>query len=239
MAAVVEIIGLRKKFGSVQALDGIDLTVDPGQVQAFLGPNGAGKTTTIRCLLGLLRASAGEVRLFGRDAWKEAVDLHKRLSYVPGDVSLWDNFTGGEVIDLFLSLHGSKPDRGRRQDYLRRFDLDPAKKCRAYSKGNRQKVALVAALAATSELYVLDEPSSGLDPLLEKVFQDCVHELKEQGKAVLLSSHIMSEVEKLADQVSLIKAGRIVFAGPLEEILRKGKTLEELFLSEYVERTSP
>jgi ABC-2 type transport system ATP-binding protein len=233
----VEIKGLHKRFGKVSALNGVDMKVEPGEVRAFLGPNGAGKTTTIRCLLGILKASGGEARLFGRDAWKDAVELHKRLAYMPGDVNLWDNLTGGEVIDLFLSLRGSKPDIARRENYLQRFELDPAKKCRTYSKGNRQKVALVAALASDVELYILDEPTSGLDPLLEKVFQDCVLELKARGKSVLLSSHIMSEVEKLADSVSIIKEGKIVLDGAMGEVLRKGATLEDLFLSEYEGRT--
>ena len=231
--STIEIHSLVKRFGKFTALGGVDMTVNPGEIHAFLGPNGAGKTTTIRCLLGILKPSGGEVRLFGQDAWKNAVALHRRLSYVPGDVSLWDNLTGGEVIDLFLSLSGAKPDAARRDAYVRRFELDPAKKCRTYSKGNRQKVALVAALAADSELYILDEPTSGLDPLLEKVFQDCVLELKGRGKAVLLSSHIMSEVEKLADSVSIIKEGKIVLKGAMGEILQKGRTLEDLFLSEY------
>ncbi len=229
----IEITDLHKKFGRFTALDGVDMRVAPGEVHAFLGPNGAGKTTTIRCLLGILKATGGEIRLFGRDAFKEAVALHRRLAYVPGDVNLWDNLTGGEVIDLYLSLRGARPDKARRDAYLQRFELDPTKKCRTYSKGNRQKVALVAALAAEVELYILDEPTSGLDPLLEKVFQDCIGELKKQGKSVLLSSHIMSEAERLADSVSIIKAGRIVFDGPMAQVREKGAGLEELFLSEY------
>lgn len=229
----IQITGLVKKFGKFTALNGVELAVKPGEVHAFLGPNGAGKTTTIRCLLGILKADGGTIRIFERDAWQEAVELHKRLAYVPGDVNLWDNLTGGEVIDLFLSLRGTGPDRERRQSFLERFELDPTKKCRTYSKGNRQKVALIAALAADAELYILDEPTSGLDPLLEKVFQDCIMELKRAGKSVLLSSHIMSEVEKLADSVSIIKDGRIVLDGSMTEVLKKGTTLEELFLSEY------
>lgn len=234
--ATVEIKDLVKRFGTFTALNGVNLTVDEGEVHAFLGPNGAGKTTTIRCLLGILRASAGSVHLFGEDAWTNAVQLHKRLAFVPGDVNLWDNMTGGEVIDLFLSLRRTgKPDRTRRTTYLERFELDPSKKCRTYSKGNRQKVALVAALASDAELYILDEPTSGLDPLLEKVFQDCVLELKGQGRSVFLSSHILSEVEKLADQVSIIREGKIVASGSMAEITAQaaGSTLEDLFLSEY------
>ena len=234
--STVEIKDLVKKFGKFTALNGVNLAVAEGEVHAFLGPNGAGKTTTIRCLLGILRATSGSISLFGEDAWTNAVQLHRRLAFVPGDVNLWDNMTGGEVIDLFLSMRRmGKPDRARRESYLKRFELDPSKKCRTYSKGNRQKVALVAALAADAELYILDEPTSGLDPLLEKVFQDCILELKDQGRSVLLSSHILSEVEKLADRVSIIREGKIVASGSMAEITAQaaGKTLEELFLSEY------
>ncbi|OJV36264.1 MAG: ABC transporter ATP-binding protein [Bacteroidales bacterium 36-12] len=233
MSAIIQIEGLKKNFGKFVALNGVDMTVNEGEVHAFLGPNGAGKSTTIRCLLGVLRASAGEIKLFGQDAWKDAVELHKRLAYVPGDVNLWGNLTGGEVIDLFLSFRGAKYDKARREYFLQRFELDPTKKCRTYSKGNRQKVVLVSALVSDVELYVLDEPTSGLDPLLEKVFQDCVKELRNKGRSVLLSSHIMSEVEKLADRVSIIKEGKIVLNGSMNEISAKGKTLEELFLSQY------
>ena len=233
MPVPIQITGLKKNFGKFVALNGVDMTVNQGEVHAFLGPNGAGKTTTIRCLLGVLRANGGEIKLFGQDAWKDAVELHKRLAYVPGDVNLWDNLTGGEVIDLFLSFRGAKYDKARREHFLQRFELDPTKKCRTYSKGNRQKVALVSALVSDVELYVLDEPTSGLDPLLEKVFQDCVLELKQKGCSVLLSSHIMSEVEKLADRVSIIKEGKIVLNGSMIEISAKGKSLEDLFLSQY------
>ncbi len=233
--STIEVKGLVKRFGKFTALDGVDLRVEPGQVHAFLGPNGAGKTTTIRCILGTLRASEGSVQLFGKDAWKDAVELHKRLAFVPGDVNLWPNLTGGEVIDLFLSLRGEKPDAARRANYLKRFELDPAKKCRAYSKGNRQKVALVAALAANAELYILDEPTSGLDPLMEKVFQDCVEELRAQKKSLLLSSHILSEVEKLSDRISIIREGKIVACGSLAELSAQagGESLEKLFLQTY------
>jgi ABC-2 type transport system ATP-binding protein len=230
---IIQINKLKKKFGNFVALKGVEMTVKQGEVHAFLGPNGAGKTTTIRCLLGILKASGGEVKIFGQDAWKDAVELHKRLAYVPGDVNLWDNLTGGEVIDLFLSLRGAKHDKARREHYLQLFELDPTKKCRTYSKGNRQKVALVSAFASDVELYVLDEPTSGLDPLLEKVFQDCIQELKNKGCSVLLSSHIMSEVEKLADSVSIIKEGKIILNGSMTEIVAKGKNLEELFLAQY------
>ena len=233
MSVPIQIKGLRKNFGKCTALNGVDMMVNQGEVHAFLGPNGAGKTTTIRCMLGVLRASGGEIKLFGQNAWKDAVELHKRLAYVPGDVNLWDNLTGGEVIDLFLSFRGAKYEKARREHFLQRFELDPTKKCRTYSKGNRQKVALVSALVSDVELYVLDEPTSGLDPLLEKVFQDCVLELKQKGCSVLLSSHIMSEVEKLADRVSIIKEGKIVLNGSTMEISEKGKSLEDLFLSQY------
>jgi len=229
----ISITNLTKNFGKVAALRGVDMTVAQGEVHAFLGPNGAGKTTTIRCLLGILKANSGNVEIFGKDAWKDAVELHKRLAYVPGEVNLWDNLTGGEVIDLFLSLRGAKYDKQRREHFLQRFELDPTKKCRTYSKGNRQKVALVSAFASNVELYLLDEPTSGLDPLLEKVFQESVVELKNNGCSVLLSSHIMSEVEKLADSVSIIKEGKIVLSGEMKDIAAQGKKLEDLFLSQY------
>jgi len=232
---VIEIVDLVKSFGSFTALDKVNLTVKQGEVHAFLGPNGAGKSTTIRCLLGILRCSEGSVYLFGQDAWKHAAELHKRVAFVPGDVNLWGNFTGGEVIDLFLSLGGGKPDKTRREKYLGLFELDPTKKCRTYSKGNRQKVALVAAFASDAELLVLDEPTSGLDPLKVKVFEDCVKELVGEGRTVFLSSHILSEVEKLADSVSIIREGRIVESGSMAAIASKaqGRTLEEFFLAEY------
>ena len=231
----VEINGLTKKFGAFIALNGVNLSVAPGEVRAFLGPNGAGKTTAIRCLLGSLRATGGTVRLFGQDAWKHAVELHKRVAFVPGDVNLWGNLTGGETIDLLLSMRGVPVNKARRAEMLERFELDPTKKARTYSKGNRQKVALVAALASDAELFILDEPTSGLDPLMEKVFQDCVGELKRGGKSVLLSSHILSEVEKLADTISIIREGKIVADGTMADIaaMSAGKTLEEIFLSEY------
>lgn len=232
---IIDINGLVKKFGKFTALNGVDMSVKQGEVHAFLGPNGAGKSTTIRCLLGILRCTNGTVRMFGQDAWKDAVELHKRIAFVPGDVNLWNNFTGGEVIDLFLSLNGSKIDKAKREKYLNLFELDPSRKCRTYSKGNRQKVALVAAFASAAELFILDEPTSGLDPLMEKVFQDSIGEIKAQGKTVLLSSHIMSEVEKLADSVSIIREGRIVESGSMADISTKsqGRSLEEFFLAEY------
>ena len=217
MTAVIETRGLSKHFGTTVALDGLDLTVEEGTVHGFLGPNGAGKSTTIRILLGLLRATGGRARLFGQDPWRDAVDLHRQLAYVPGDVTLWPNLTGGEAIDLLTRLHG-RHDPGRRADLLERFDLDPTKKGRSYSKGNRQKVALVAALATDAELYLLDEPTSGLDPLMEQTFRECVSELRGRGRTVLLSSHILSEAEALSDRVSIIRAGKVVESGRLADM---------------------
>ena len=213
----VEIRGLTKSFGHVRALDGLDLVVPAGQVAGFLGPNGSGKTTTIRVLLGLLRADAGTVRLLGGDPWADAVALHSRLAYVPGDVNLWPNLTGGEAIDLLGRLRGGTAPR-RRQELLERFELDPTKKARTYSKGNRQKVALVAALASDAELLVLDEPTSGLDPLMENVFTQVIGEATAAGRSVLLSSHILAEVEKLCDTVTIIRSGRTVQTGTLDEL---------------------
>ncbi|SIO88163.1 ABC transporter ATP-binding protein [Nocardiopsis sp. JB363] len=213
----IEVSGLDKSFGRFKALDELDLTVRTGEVTGFLGPNGSGKSTTIRVLLGLLRADSGSVRLLGGDPWKEAVTLHRRLAYVPGDVSLWPDLTGGQAIDLLGRLRGGL-DARRRREFLERFELDPTKKARTYSKGNRQKVALVAALASTAELLILDEPTSGLDPLMEAVFTDCVREVKEAGRTVLLSSHILSEVEKLCDTVTIIRGGRTVESGTLSDL---------------------
>lgn len=213
----LETVNLSKRFGKFTALNDINLKVAEGEVFGYIGPNGAGKTTTIRVLLGILQASEGTAKVFGMDAWKDAVEIHKRLAYVPGDVNLWPNLTGGEVIDLFVSLRG-KHDKKRRKELLEAFDLDPSKKCRTYSKGNRQKVALVAALASDADLYILDEPTSGLDPLMEQVFQAAVLDLKKQGKGIFLSSHIMSEVEKLCDRISIIKEGTIVETGTLDEM---------------------
>jgi ABC-2 type transport system ATP-binding protein len=217
MQRAVSVTGLVKTFGSTRALDGLDLSVETGEVHGFLGPNGAGKTTTIRVLLGLLRADAGRAELLGGDPWRDAVRLHRRLAYVPGEVSLWPKLTGGEVIDLFGRLRGDL-DRRRRDELLDRFELDPTKKTRTYSKGNRQKVGLVAALASSAELLILDEPTSGLDPLMETVFQDCIHEIKAEGRTVLLSSHILAEVEALCDRLSIIRLGRLVQSGTLAEL---------------------
>ncbi|ACZ29185.1 ABC transporter related protein [Xylanimonas cellulosilytica DSM 15894] len=217
MTIPIEIRDLHKSFGTTKALDGLDLTVEQGQVAGFLGPNGAGKSTTIRVLLGLLKADSGDVRLLGGDPWRDAVDLHRRLTYVPGDVSLWPNLTGGEAIDLLARLRGGL-DKARKAELLERFELDPTKKARTYSKGNRQKVALVAALASDAELLILDEPTSGLDPLMEAVFTDYLREVKARGRSVLLSSHIMSEVEKVCDTVTIIRSGRSVEHGTLDDL---------------------
>jgi ABC-2 type transport system ATP-binding protein len=226
----ITVTGLVKTFGSVRALDGLDLEVRAGEVHGFLGPNGAGKSTTLRCLLGLLRFDEGSAALFGLDPWGDAVEIHRRLAYVPGDVALWPNLTGGETVDLLMRLRGADPSTPRRQELLDRFQLDPTKKGRAYSKGNRQKVALVAAFAAPSELLVLDEPTSGLDPLMEQVFNDCLAEHKATGATVLLSSHILSEVERLADRVTIIRDGRAVESGTLAELghLRRNRVRVEL-----------
>lgn len=225
---------LTKKFGSFKALDGLNLVVKQGEVHGFLGPNGSGKSTTIRIILGLLRKNDGEVMLFGQDPWKDAVKLHERLAYVPGDVNFWPNLSGGEIIDLLGNLRGGL-DEKRRKDLLKRFELDPAKKFRTYSKGNRQKVALVAALASDVELYILDEPTSGLDPLMEQVFQEEVHALKKQNKTVLLSSHILSEAEALCDRVTIIREGKTVSVYTLAELKKEHENLEALFLSKYEE----
>jgi ABC-2 type transport system ATP-binding protein len=229
---VIETKNLVKKFGPAAALDGFDMAVSEGEVHGFLGPNGAGKSTTIRILLGLLRKTSGEVKLFGDDPWKEAVKLHKQLAYVPGDVNFWPNLTGGEIIDLLGHLRGGL-DEDRRAELLKRFELDPAKKFRTYSKGNRQKVALVAALSSDVPLYILDEPTSGLDPLMENVFQEEVRAMKKQGKTILLSSHILSEAEALCDRVTIIRSGKTVSVYTLAELKKEHENLESLFLSQY------
>jgi ABC-2 type transport system ATP-binding protein len=223
VTTAISLSGLVKRFGTAQALDGLDLTVRTGEVHGFLGPNGAGKTTTIRILLGLLRRDAGTATLLGGDPWRDAVALHRRLAYVPGEVNLWPNLTGGEAIDLLGTLRGGL-DRARRASLLERFQLDPAKRCRAYSKGNRQKVALVAAFASKVELYLLDEPTSGLDPLMEAVFQEVVQELRDAGRTVLLSSHILSEVEALCDRVTIIRAGRAAESGTFDQLRHLTRT---------------
>ena len=226
----IEVAGLVKAFGRTRALDGLDLSVDVGEVHGFLGPNGAGKSTTIRILLGLLRADGGTARLLGGDPWRDAAQLHRRLAYVPGDVALWPNLTGGEVIDLLGRLRGGLNAR-RRAELLERFELDPTKKGRAYSKGNRQKVALVAALASDVELLILDEPTSGLDPLMEEAFRECITAERSSGRTVLLSSHILSEVEALCDRVSIIRDGRTVESGSLPELRHLTRTSIDAELS--------
>ena len=223
MTDAISVSGLVKTFGRTRALDGLDLTVHAGEVHGFLGPNGSGKSTTIRVLLGLLRADAGEVRLLGGDPWRDVASLHRRLAYVPGDVTLWPNLTGGEVIDLLGRLRGGQ-NAMRRAELLEMFELDPRKKGRAYSRGNRQKVALIAAFASDAELLILDEPTAGLDPLMEEIFQQCVQEERKSGRTVLLSSHILSEVEALCDRVSIIRNGRTVESGSLADLRHLTRT---------------
>jgi polyether ionophore transport system ATP-binding protein len=223
MSTAISISGLEKRFGPTRALDGLDLEVRTGEVHGFLGPNGAGKTTTIRVLLGLLRADGGRAELLGGDPWRDAVALHRRLAYVPGDVALWPNLSGGEVIDLLGRLRGGL-DPGRRAELLDRFDLDPRKKARTYSKGNRQKVALVAALASDVELLLLDEPTSGLDPLMEARFREVIADERHSGRTVLLSSHILAEAEALCDRVSIVRAGRTVESGTLADLRHLTRT---------------
>ncbi|HVD62988.1 MAG TPA: ABC transporter ATP-binding protein [Lapillicoccus sp.] len=231
MSTAISLSGLYKSFGSTVALDGLDLEVETGQVHGFLGPNGAGKSTTIRILLGLVRADAGSVTLLGGDPWHDVETLHRRLAYVPGDVTLWPNLTGGEVIDLLGRLRG-QTNVARRNDLIERFELDPTKKGRTYSKGNRQKVALVAALASDVELLLLDEPTSGLDPLMDAVFRSAVEEIRQEGRTVLLSSHILSEVEALADHVSIIRAGRTVETGALADMRHLSRTSVDAVLAD-------
>jgi ABC-2 type transport system ATP-binding protein len=223
MTPVISTANLVKTFGPTRALDGLDLSVAAGDVHGFLGPNGAGKSTTLRVLLGLLRSDSGTATVLGGDPWGDAVGLHRRLAYVPGDVNLWPNLTGGEAIDLFGALRGGL-DPKRRADLLERFDLDPSKKCRTYSKGNRQKVAVVAAFASDVELYLLDEPTSGLDPLMDAVFRECVRQEKAAGNTILLSSHILAEVEALADRVTIIRLGKAVESGTLAELRHLTRT---------------
>jgi len=220
---VIEVTDLTKSFGKFRALNGVNLTVDRGEVHGFLGPNGAGKSTTIRVLLGLLRADGGRAVVLGQDPWRDVVPLHRRIAYVPGDVSLWPSMTGGEAIDLLGSMRGGINEQ-RRADLVERFELDPTKRGRQYSKGNRQKVAIVAALSSDAELLILDEPTSGLDPLMENVFQEAIAEAKQRGATVLLSSHILAEVESLADQISIIRDGRVVQTGTLAQMRDQTRT---------------
>ncbi|HLR53778.1 MAG TPA: ABC transporter ATP-binding protein [Pseudogracilibacillus sp.] len=217
MESIVKIQNLQKKFGKFEALKDVSFTVCPGEVVGFIGPNGAGKSTTIRILLGIIKRDAGLVKIFGKDAWEDSTYIHKRISYVPGDVALWDNLTGGEIIDLFMKLHGNGRKQ-KRDALIKRFELDPKRKAKNYSKGNRQKVGLIAALSVDSDLYILDEPTSGLDPLMEFRFQEEMEEIKKAKKSVLLSSHILSEVERLADKVAIIRQGEIVENGSLDEL---------------------
>ncbi|GAA1383259.1 ABC transporter ATP-binding protein [Peribacillus frigoritolerans] len=221
--SVLKTTDLTKKFGKFTALNGVNIEVNKGEVFGFIGPNGAGKSTTIRVLLGILKATDGEAKIFGKDAWKDAVEIHKRIAYVPGDVNLWPNLTGGEVIDLFVELRGTN-NKSRREELIKKFDLDPSKKCGTYSKGNRQKVALIAAFSSDADLYILDEPTSGLDPLMERVFQECVMDAKNEGKSILLSSHILSEVERLCDKVGIIRQGQIIETGTLDELRHLTRT---------------
>ncbi|MFI9508349.1 ATP-binding cassette domain-containing protein [Nocardia sp. NPDC052566] len=223
MSAVIQVDALRKTFGHVTALDGLDLSVSEGEIHGFLGPNGAGKSTTIRVLLGILRATGGAVEVLGRDPWSDAVALHHELAYVPGDVTLWPSLSGGETIDLLARMRGGI-NAERRAELIERFDLDPRKKARTYSKGNRQKVALISALASDVQLLLLDEPTSGLDPLMEQVFRECVAEAKQRGATVLLSSHILSEVEVLCDRVTIIRAGQAVESGSLSQMRHLSRT---------------
>ena len=235
MSKFIEIQNLQKNFGKVQALKDVTFNVDAGEVVGFIGPNGAGKSTSIRILLGIIKKDGGSAKIFGKDVWKDSFEIHKRISYVPGDVALWGNLTGGEIIDLFMKLHGSGDQRQR--DYLiERFELDPRKKAKGYSKGNRQKVGLIAALSVDSDLYIFDEPTSGLDPLMEQVFQEEVEKIKYNGKSVLLSSHILSEVERLADKVVIIRQGEIVESGTLDELRHLTRSTVILETEEDVSR---
>ena len=217
MDKLVEVKGLQKNFGQFQALKDVSFEVNAGEVLGYIGPNGAGKSTTIRILLGIIRATQGKVQIFGKDVWQDSIEIHKKIAYVPGDVYLLPNLSGGETIDLFLKLHGAI-NQEKRDQLIKKFDLNPKKKVRSYSKGNRQKIALIAALATEAELYIFDEPTSGLDPLMEAVFQEEVKALKAAGKAIILSSHILSEVEKLADRVAVIRKGEIVETGTLDDL---------------------
>lgn len=217
MTEIIKTDNLQKKFGKFQALNNVSFSVKAGEVAGFIGPNGAGKSTTIRILLGIIKRSAGQAEIFGKDVWKDSLAIHSRISYVPGDVSLWGNLTGGEIIDLFMKLHGNG-NKQKRDKLIQRFELDPKKKAKGYSKGNRQKVGLIAALSVDSDLYIFDEPTSGLDPLMGAIFQEEVQKIKKTGKTILLSSHILSEVEHLSDKIVIIRQGEIVESGSLDEL---------------------
>lgn len=233
--SIIKIEKLTKTFGQFKALDDVDLNVKKGTIHGFIGPNGSGKSTTIRVLLGMLKADTGNVSIFGDNVWKEAVSIHERVAYVPGDANLWPNLTGGQVIDLFLKMRNAEIDEDRKDELIKYFELDPTKKCRTYSKGNLQKVLIISALASDAELYILDEPTSGLDPLMERKFQNYLLDLKDQGKTILLSSHILSEVEKLCDYVSIIRKGKIVEDGTLDELRHLTRTNFEVTSSEKLD----
>ena len=233
MEPIVKIAQLSKNFGKTAALKEVSFEIYPGEVVGFIGPNGAGKSTTIRIMLGLLKKSGGTVMLFGKDAWQDSLAIHESIAYVPGDLALWENLTGGQTIDLLMKLHG-KGNQAKKEELVRKFQLDLSKKVKSYSKGNRQKVGLIAALAVDCELYILDEPTSGLDPLMESVFQDEVARLKAEQKAVLLSSHILSEVERLADRVVIIQEGRVVESGTLEQLRHLTRSTVHLALKENI-----
>jgi len=217
MEKIVEVKKLQKNFGAFQALKQVSLEINRGEVLGYIGPNGSGKSTTLRILLGIIKATSGQATIFGQDVWRDAIDIHKKIAYVPGELSLWPNLTGGETLELLMNMHG-KGSRAKKETLIQKFDLDPRKRIRSYSKGNRQKISLIAALASEAELYIFDEPTSGLDPLMEVVFQEEVARLKADGKAIILSSHILSEVEKLADRVAVIRQGEIVETGTLTQL---------------------
>ena len=223
MEEIMKVNGLHKSFGKFKALQYVSFSINEGEVLGFIGPNGAGKSTTLRILLGSIKKDGGEAKIFGEDVWQQSIKIHKRLSYVPGDIALWGNLTGGEIIDLFMKLHG-KGNQQKRDELIKRFELDPRKKAKGYSKGNRQKIGLIAALAVDSDLYIFDEPTSGLDPLMEVVFQKEVEKLKKAGKTILLSSHILSEVERLADRVAIIREGKVIETGTLDELRHLTRT---------------
>ncbi|SHE31966.1 ABC-2 type transport system ATP-binding protein [Atopostipes suicloacalis DSM 15692] len=233
--SIIQIENLTKSFGQFKALEDVNLEVKQGEIHGFIGPNGAGKSTTIRVLLGMLKADTGNITIFGKDTWQEAVSIHSRIAYVPGDANLWPNLTGGQIIDLFLNMRNSTIDNKRRDELIKYFELDPTKKCRTYSKGNLQKVLIISALASDADIYILDEPTSGLDPLMERKFQNYLLDLKAQGKTILLSSHILSEVEKLCDHVSIIRKGKIIEEGTLEELRHLTRTNFEVTSSENLE----
>lgn len=233
--SIIQIENLTKAFGQFIALEDVNLEVKQGEIHGFIGPNGAGKSTTIRVLLGMLKADTGNITIFGKDAWREAVSIHERIAYVPGDANLWPNLTGGQIIDLFLNMRNSTINNKRREELIKYFELDPTKKCRTYSKGNLQKVLIISALASDADIYILDEPTSGLDPLMERKFQKYLLDLKAQGKTILLSSHILSEVEKLCDHVSIIRKGKIIEEGTLEELRHLTRTNFEVTSPENLE----